>query len=329
MVIPRQLVLEVSSCCNLHCIGCPINSDSSSGFMDFDFFKSCIDRINFPATVVAWLNGEPLMHPRYGEMVDYMIRKNQRFYTTTNGHFWRDDFFRRVTDPDSTCYQVLFSLDGLPLEESRSIEAARPGSNRAKVLSTIERFIELKRSKNASLDIAVKICERGQDYEEFERYISYWLNQGVDYVCVGRFLENDHVDPAFRLHRCQYFDNFSFEIRWDGRMVPCSYNAHAMNEDALHLGVLDFTMPLLEAYNNEAFTALRKAHHEGTFPYPCNTCGFAYTGMGLEGVVKFRDKLLGERPIYYHSDYYNSFYSYREKRSGTSWGVESFKKEIK
>lgn len=318
--VPRQVVLEVSAKCNLRCIGCPINTDKSGGgFMDLGFFKSVVDRINFPTTVVPWLNGEPLLHPQYGEMVDYLIEKKQRFYTTTNGHFWRDDFFQRVMAPDSTCYQILFSLDGLPLPTSRSIELARPGSDRKQVLSTIYRALKLKQVLNSKIDIAVKMCERGQDYEEFERFISYWLGEGVSYVCIGKMLENENVKKGFRIFPCRYFDDMAMEIRWNGRVVPCSYHDKVINDGVLPMGVLDRETSLLDFYNNEAYRTLRALHRSGDFPPPCDTCGFAYCGDGFKGEVFFKNENLGYRKIFYHEDYYNRFYSFVEKRKGVSW----------
>jgi MoaA/NifB/PqqE/SkfB family radical SAM enzyme len=320
MRIPRQVVIEVSSKCNLRCIGCPINTDESGGgFMSFSFFKSIIDRIDFPTTVVPWLNGEPLLNPEYGKMIDYLISRKQRFYTTTNGHYWRADFFERVMQPDSTCYQIIFSLDGLPTDNSRSIELARPGSIRRKVLSTIYSALDLKKKMQSNIDIAVKICERGQDYEEFENYISYWLYQGVDYVCVGKMLENENVSRGFRIYPCRYFNDMAMEIRWDGRVVPCSYHDKVMNFGALPMGILDEKVNLLDFYNNEAYSKLREQHADGDFPAPCDTCGFAYTGDGFLGEVTFKNKALGDRTIYWHQDYYNSFYSFKKKREGISW----------
>ena len=85
-LIPKQVDIEVTNRCNLQCKYCPntCNKGFPVGDMDLDFFKSIVDRINFPTTVVAWLNGEPFMHPKYDEMVRYLNAKGQRFYVTTN-----------------------------------------------------------------------------------------------------------------------------------------------------------------------------------------------------------------------------------------------------
>ncbi len=309
MIYPKQIIIESSAVCNLRCKGCPINTNSNrGGLMEWSYFKSIIDRIDFPVVVIPWANGEPLMHPQIAQMVEYINAAGHKQYLTTNGHFWNESLFQRITDPDSTCYQIIFSLDGL--DDSVSIVKARPGSDPEKVLSTINDFLDLKRKKGAKLDVAVKIVRRGQDWQEIEEYILQWLDRGVDYVCEGRMLEEDTVD-RMRRYPCQYFDNNFMVIRWDGRLVLCAYNDKVVNNGENPLFALDEMTPLLEAYNSEAYQRYREHQNQGCYDGPCATCGFAYTGMGMDGWVRFRKD--PKRKISYRRDYYNSFYSLQDR----------------
>jgi radical SAM protein with 4Fe4S-binding SPASM domain len=276
--------------------------------MDWDLFKSIIDRINFPTVVIPWMNGEPLMRKDYSEIVKYISSKSLSQYVTTNGTIWNEDFFHHITGQLSTCYQLIFSLDGL-LDNSPSIEAARPGSNRSLIGQNIFRLLGLKKSRNSSLRIATKICMRGQDWEEIERYIDFWLKAGVDYVCVGRNLTDDNT-PGMRTSPCQYFDNNFMVIRADGELVACAYNEAVVNKHALPLGKVEAdNTPLLDIYNNEAYTMLRESQNKGTYPGPCRTCGFAYTGMGMRGKVRLRNPQLLQDELFFGMDYYNIFMS--------------------
>jgi radical SAM protein with 4Fe4S-binding SPASM domain len=308
---PLQVDIEVSSRCNLRCKGCPINYQSDRGrFMDLDLFKSIVDRINWDCTLVPWLNGEPLLHPDYTEMIKYITKADKRAYITTNGMQWNEELFQHITEPNSI-YQIIFSLDGLPHEFSRSIELARPGSNRKTILGTIERFLELREKKGKYIDVAVKICERGQDYEEIENYIYYWLKRGVSYVCVGKMLDAVN-DSEMRIYPCRYSDNMFMVIRVDGEVVACSYHPVAHNENYFGFGNVRNDTPLLEIYNNEKMQKFREDQKQGIFRGPCRNCGFAYTGDGFKGMVKFRNaerKEMGWVSVHY--DYYNTFYSLR------------------
>ncbi len=319
---PRQIDIEVTSKCNLRCKGCPVNSQSGAGeHMDLDLFKSIVYRVNWECTLVPWLNGEPLLHPNYAEMIKYIADRGHRAYITTNGHFWNEEVFQTITD-ENNIYQLIFSIDGLPMPGSKSIELARPGSNRDLVMENLRMFIELKRKKGNNIDLAVKICERGQDWEEIENYIAHFLLiEGVDFVILGKMLDRK-TEKGSRIYPCRYSDNMFMVIRSDGEVVACSYHPKVHNENCFQFGNVRNDTPLLDIYNNPKMTAFRKDQHEGIFADPCDTCGFAYTGDGFVGHLKFRDSTLSQihpNGVSYHNDYYNQFYSLKEKKVGASW----------
>lgn len=316
VLVPKQIITEVSRTCNLRCVGCPINADSHTGravFMDVDYFKSIVDRIDFQVVLIPWMNGEPLMHPDYHEMVKYVTDRKIPMYITTNGHFWNEELFDHITD-DTSCYQIIFSLDGLP--GSKSIKAARPGSNPDRVVDTICGFLNMRDRKSAKIDVAVKIVQRGQDWEEVEDYILYWLDRGVSYVCEGRML-SEHTDSPMRRYPCQYFDNNFMVIRHDGELVLCAYNSDVVNNGANPLFTLDRETPLLDAYNDPRYQKYRDLQRKGTYVGPCVNCGFAYTGQGMDGTVRFRSD--PSKEIFYRRDYYNSFYSLNDRYKARSY----------
>ncbi len=309
--IPKQIILESTSRCNLRCRYCPSLSAPKAD-MSWELFKSIVDRVDFPTTLIPWMNGEPLLLDDYAQRIEYISIQGIPQYVTTNGMIWNEDFFQHITGPDSTCYQLIFSLDGLPSEESSSIEKARPGSHRDVILGNIDRLLELKKSKASGLNVATKICQRGQDWEEIERYVSYWLQRGVDYVCVGKDLTDD-MTPGMRFAPCQYPDSNFMVIRADGRLVLCAYNDRIVNKDAYPLGyVREDSESILDIYNNSTYTRFREDQNLGHYNEVCRSCGFAYTGSGFTGQVRFRDKSLIQAPIFYHRDYYNEFFSLRE-----------------
>lgn len=310
-VVPKQVDIEVTAACNLRCKFCPRPLDVS-GHMDPALFYSIIDRIaeEMPrASVVPWLNGEPLLHPEYNKFIRYITDRNLRAYITTNGTIWDPDLFDHITD-DNSLYQIIFSLDGLPHLYSKSIEIARPGTKRVKVLNTIHDFGLLKMEKGNHINMAVKIVRRGQDWGEIEKYIGFWLeHEFVDYVCVGDALV-DYNEQSMRIFPCQYSDPNFMVIKWDGRLAFCAYNDAMTNEPENSPGTVDLDTPLLDLYNNEVYRKFREDQGNGVFRDPCKHCGFAYTGFGFEGTVEFRDpKVLPGQRIYYHRDYYNQFFS--------------------
>ena len=308
MIVPKQVIIEVTSRCNLSCKFCPSTCDDSyrHGDMSLEFFKSIVDRIDFDATVIPWMNGEPFLNADYLEMVKYLNQKGKRFYVTTNLTIWREEVLRELLRPGSGCYQLIVSMDGIP--GSRSIEKARPGTDEARLLSGVNRLLRMKADLDSPTNIAFKICERGQDWAEIEEYIQYWLAEdAVDYICVGKPLK-DLNEECMRTHPCQYFDHNFMVIRWDGNLPICAYNDAAANRLELSYGRLGMHENLLEVYNNASITALRTDQNNGIYHGPCKLCGFAYTGRGFHGEkMEFRDD--PGNFFYFQQDYYNSFYS--------------------
>jgi MoaA/NifB/PqqE/SkfB family radical SAM enzyme len=312
---PYFVVTELTTRCQLKCKGCFSSpEDYPKGDMDFDFYKSIIDRID-PRTMRLneYANGEPLLHPRVTEMVEYATAKGIVNYITTNGMIWNEDLFRFIFTHSNLCYQLVVSLDGLPGFESRSIELCRPGSNRAKILDNIARLRMLKWSLGSKTDLIIKACERGQDYEEIENIISYWLSQpGIDVVTIGRLFTSYYQEPM-RIYPCQYSDDRFMLIRWNGEIAVCMYHPDVMSKGAIPIGTLDKTTPLLDFYNNEAYTSFRRRQAMGDFPEPCAHCGISYTGTGWRGVMRFRDKRLIQKDIYVRGDHYNTHHSLANK----------------
>lgn len=309
--VPKQVIIEATSACNLQCKYCPnVTGEYPVGNMSLGLFKHICDLVKkeMPdSVVIPWMNGEPFMDPNYLDKIKYISKLGLRFYVTTNLTIWRPDIIEYLLSDECTCYQIIVSMDGLP--DSQNIYNARPGTNSAQLLNNLTRVFELKKKMNSSKDLAVKICERGQDWQEIEEYVQYWLDEDmIDYVCVGKPLKDENEGTVtMRRYPCQYFDRNFMVIRWDGRLVPCAYNTKVANQGLLTYGFVDqHTESLLNIYNNDFMQKLRWDQRHGLFPKPCDTCGFAYTGFGFEGEVQFRSST---DKYYFHQDYYNMFFS--------------------
>ena len=320
-LIPQQIDIEVTSRCNLACKLCPSLSDPRSGDMPLEVFKAITTRAaeECPtASIVPWLNGEPFLHPHYDKMLLHLNSLGSKYYVTTNATLPRKDVFDALLDPKGGAYQIIFSLDGLPGHESRSIEIARPGTDREVVLSTIRAFMARARVEKPSLDVAVKICERGQDWEEIENFIQVWLSEGASYVCLGKPLAGENPE-SMRIYPCQYSDHKCMVIKSDLRLVPCAYNVDSTKGDIVNFGRYDGSTSILDAYNNPAYTAFREHQRRGVFEGPCELCTFAYTGSGFSGEVSFREGILAGKKLYHKRDYYNSFWSLVDKHKDPSF----------
>ena len=318
--VPKQIIIEATSECNLRCKYCP-SPFLKGSHMSMELFESIVIRAKeeMPdATLIPWMNGEPLLHPRYADMLRIIEDSGMKAYVTTNGTIWNDEVFRIIAR-DNNIYQLIFSLDGVP--GSKSIELARPGSNGHEIMRNIIRFGEMKK-ETKGCDLAVKITRRGQDWGEIEEYIQFWLSQSyIDYVCIGEALIGLN-EGSMRRHICQYADANFMVIHYDGRLSYCAYHEEMANNPEWSPGTVDLTTPLLEIYNNEEYSRFREDQHLHNWWEPCATCSFAYTGFGFGGKVKFR-KWGAE--VYFHRDYYNSFFSLVDKQKPNAYYLDGGK----
>lgn len=325
-LVPKQVITEITSHCNLKCKLCPFSAGGyEKQHMRWTLFEHLVNETaklkHYGTTIIPWLNGEPMLYPFVRDAFKLINEKEIKWYITTNGHFCYEEVFHEMLRPGTSCYQIIFSLDGLFEEwepRSRSIEIARPGSDREMVQRTIERVMTLKQELRSNVELCVKICKRGQDWEEIENYIQFWLMKGIDFVCVGEPLTGEN-DPSMRIYPCQQSYNNFLYIRAGGDVTRCSYNIHAQNEPETYMGKVDEQTDLVDFYNNEAFTTLRKEHETGNFSHPCDSCAFPYTGYGFEGKVKFRHGPLKGVELFHRRDYYNNFFSFKDMKKEDSY----------
>jgi len=315
--IPKQIAIEVTNKCQLKCVGCFQNLGlKKHEDMNIDYVKSIIDRNTFGATIIPFLWGEPILYSHIYEMFEYIVKKKQRAYLTSNALIWNDDLFELITQKNSV-YQMIFSIDGLP--GSRSIEVCRPGSDATTILQNIMRFKALKEKNRNNIDLCLKICQRGQDWEEIENFIYYWLKLGIDYICVGRMLNQSGM--LLRKYPCQYFNDKFLLIRVDKEIIPCMYCEEVAINNCFEIGKLNDTEDLVKAYNRPVLQELRIEQEHGVFKGPCKNCNSAYTGHGMRGQYVFNDpekKDIGV--IYSTQDYYNQTFSLEDKAKGIQYG---------
>ena len=83
----RHIYLEITNICNLSCPFCSID-DRKKEYMKLDDFQRyalmCKEYTN---SIYLHIKGEPLMHPNFTEILDYLEAINLKVKLTTNGDF--------------------------------------------------------------------------------------------------------------------------------------------------------------------------------------------------------------------------------------------------
>lgn len=120
--LPRvfdRVHIELTNLCNFSCSFCPDGvMKRKRGLMDAELAKSALDQISdlrCARKVTFHVMGEPLMHPRFLEIVDHAHARNLKIGLTTNGALLKPDIMREIASRD--LHQIDISLQ-TPDEES-------------------------------------------------------------------------------------------------------------------------------------------------------------------------------------------------------------------
>lgn len=146
MDLPRFVQIEPVGQCNLRCRMCPIQFRKDGppygppAFIPFDTFVSLLDQ--FPAADELQLQGlgEPMMHPRFFDMIAHATRRGLR--VTTNSNMTLVNPTRAERCVTSGLHELHVSIDGATAE---TYEAIRVRARFDRVLANVELVQEAKR----------------------------------------------------------------------------------------------------------------------------------------------------------------------------------------
>ena len=184
--LPGFLQLEPVGQCNLRCRMCSIQfrRDGSPGgppaFMAYELFVRLVE--DLPALRELHLQGlgEPLMHPRFFDMVRFASARGVRVSTNTNGTLLGRG--RADACVTSGLHELHLSIDGATAE---TYEAIRVRSRFARVLRGLDRIVEARRrlaSATPALRIVAVAMRRNLD--ELPALVELAREHGVERVFV-------------------------------------------------------------------------------------------------------------------------------------------------
>jgi MoaA/NifB/PqqE/SkfB family radical SAM enzyme len=146
--LPEFVQIEPVGQCNLACKMCPVvfREEKPPAFMSYDAFCRLIDQ--FPALKELHLQGlgEPLLHPRFFDMVRYAVQRGIDVSTNTNLTALSE---RRAEEcVKSGLARLHVSLDAA---EARAYEYIRVGASFSKVLRNLGWLNQAKERLHAAL----------------------------------------------------------------------------------------------------------------------------------------------------------------------------------
>jgi MoaA/NifB/PqqE/SkfB family radical SAM enzyme len=108
----QRIHLELTNKCNFSCVFCPdCVMTRERGFMEEDLARSALDQIadlDIAEKVTFHVMGEPLLHPRFFEILDHAASRKLAVGLTTNGALLTPSVIQRLAERD--LYQIDISL---------------------------------------------------------------------------------------------------------------------------------------------------------------------------------------------------------------------------
>lgn len=228
---PVECIIEITNSCNLTCIMCPRrHMKRTIGFMDFDLFKKIIDEIKgyIELVYISGGLGEPFLHPRLFDMVEYCRKNNVRVGISTNATLLNEKQIRDLIErgPDI----LLLSLDAVSKEIHEKI---RVGSKFERTMSNVESLLKAKKTNSRPYIIAQMVYMETNKAES-DLFIDKWKTYpGINDVRMKKFLDlghylNESAEGSDSPH-CQQLTQQppcilpwrQISISWDGSFALC------------------------------------------------------------------------------------------------------------
>jgi radical SAM protein with 4Fe4S-binding SPASM domain len=284
---PIALNLEPTNRCNLRCRFCSIDTSRETGFMDWDLFRSLVDQAAQIGVVSInlYLSGEPLLHPRITDMVQYVSDRRLFSYIHTNATLMNRELSGRLIDAGID--SISFSFDG---EDKETYEANRIGAKYEKSLENIRNFLLEKHKRNSKTPhTRIQIIrEVGPDGNEMPD-----IDPDFKELFKGLPLDKYHQIPLQNLRgekssfslpqRMHYFPCFQLwsglSVSWNGQVVGCCADLNAK----FILGDLK-TQPVLEVWRSAALQQMRRNLVEGKYESVplCRECSNLWNDKQIE-----------------------------------------------
>lgn len=281
----KKLRITPTNRCSARCYYCPrpFMLAEGAGYMDYDFFTDLVDQGRALGVKGVDLGGwgEPTLHPRIFDMIEYAFGKGMKVGITSNFiPFDKPRLERLAQYPFDT---MEMSMDGFNAAE---YQAGKRVDQYSRAFSNVTYFFEQARKHKQPTHFNIHFVDTGNvSFANKLRFVRYWKTQmnGLDHDsmffyeplnCGG--LCNDlsarsglvrRLLRSYKLRKPCYLLG-AFSINWDGGVFICT--AHPM--PYMKLGSLtDMTLDQLATH--PLLAQYRQAHSTGNFDLPgCRNC---------------------------------------------------------
>lgn len=309
---PMMIVISTVYPCNFGCPNCPYSEDNSNlrdtysksggDYLPVNLWEKIADEAG---PYAAWLRctggGEPMMHPKMTEMIQYAKNKNCRVWLNTNGSLFGPNEKRRKNLSqliEAKIDIIEFSMDASDPETYQIVRPPLKGSNLNTVLRWENQIDNIKFALNerkrlvSPTRIVVSVIRQKIVENKIDQIVDFWKQLGVDEVITRKFLswdDNTSIDLTNSADKSLYNNEILNE-------EPCVWPFERLNVDTLGRIALcgqDISFRTAKMFPNlndssiqeiwlgEAFSNYRKKHlaGRGRELFPCTNCSAWKAGV--------------------------------------------------
>ena len=198
--LPRHLIIEITSFCNLRCRMCPKTNHSvntaENNVMSWDIFERLIPLLpHIESLDLTGVWGEAFLHPQlYMDMLKTIKQHGSDVYTISNGTLITDDLARQLVELELN--KLIISLDAATPE---TYAAIRPPGRFEDVLNGLKSISTWKKKLGRTQPrLELAFVGMKSNIEEFPRVVQLAHELGVAQVCLqamGEYpgLENESI----------------------------------------------------------------------------------------------------------------------------------------
>ncbi|MDA7977423.1 MAG: radical SAM protein [Pirellulales bacterium] len=311
---PLMVVLSIIYPCNFGCPNCPY-TDGNSEIRTFyreregelfpeplwnSIAKEC-------GEYGSWMRctggGEPMLHPRMVDMIEFAKSQGARVWLNTNGSMFGSSAphrnkLRRLIKAGIDLIE--FSMDAGDAETYATVRPPRggppadPNAWWERMVGNVRAALQMREEMRIGTRVVVSIIRQDIIEGKLDQAIDYWLKDvGVDDVITRKFLswdDNTSISLEKSLDRHLYADHPT------EKKEPCVWPFERLNVDTLGRIALcgqdiSFStanqfpnandVPIKEIWQGEAFNWYRRMHLNGRGAEcsPCRGCSAWFAGI--------------------------------------------------
>ncbi len=268
---PSQIIVDVTEVCNLACIHCPHPEFKKSAhyaarYLEPELNAKLVDEVRdygqgHTQYIRYTSEGEPLVHPKIYEMIDYATKNSGVLVSlTTNGTLMNEKKIEKLLASGVDAIDT--SIDAFSPETYATI---RVNGNLKVTNANVLKLIEMRDQAPKRTKVVVSYVEQPQNRHETDAFEKFWKDQGADYVvirrlhssagAVGNIAETMRKEQALEeRHPCLY--------PWERTLLNPEGLLRFCPEDWVKGSAFaDYrTTTIREAWQGEFMQQLRKAH---------------------------------------------------------------------